>query len=101
MFAAVIGLADAGRVEAVGGEDVGPRGDEAARDPGDDLGPGQVEQIIIAALVVIELENTTIIGLGQTLGLDLGAIGPILDQDTARGFGADVGGDTQALTPSK
>ena len=54
------------------------------------VGPGQVEQVVIAALVVVERELAAIVGLVQPLGLDLGAVGAVLDQDALRGGGADV-----------
>ena len=73
----------------------------APRDPGDNLGPGQVEQIVIALLIVVERKLAAIVGFDQALGLDLGAVGAVLDENAARGLGADSGGNTQALTPSK
>ena len=60
-FGAVIGLADRIGVEGVGGEDVGARRGEFAGDLRDQLGPGQVEQIVIAALVLEQVEPAAII----------------------------------------
>ena len=80
-FGAVIGLADPVGVEGVGGEDVGAGVGEALRDLADQLGPGQVQEVVIALLVAAELERAAIIGLAELARLDLGAVGAVLDQD--------------------
>ena len=77
------------------------RGDEAAGDPGDNVGTGQVEQVVVAALVAAKREVTAIVGFGQLLGLDQRAVGAVLDEDAPRGGFADGGRDTHARTPSK
>ena len=69
-----------------------------------DVGAGQVEQVVIAALVEREREVAAIIGLGQLLGLDHRAVGAVLDQDARRRFGAEGcrrGSCALRLTPSK
>jgi hypothetical protein len=78
-----------------------PRADETAGDSGNDLGPGQIEQIIIALLIMIKREIAAIVGLGQPLGLDLGSVSAVLDQDALCRGGADCVGNHWALTPSK
>ena len=71
MLGAVIGLADPVGVEGVGGEDVGAGVGEALRDLADQLGPGQVQEVVIALLVAAEVERAAIIGLAEPARLDL------------------------------
>ena len=61
-FGAIIGLADRVGVEGVGREDLGAGIGEALADRADDLGPGEVQQIVVAALVLHEVERAAIIG---------------------------------------
>ena len=102
-FGAIIGLADGVGVEGVGGEDVDARIGELAGDLLDQLGPGEVEQIVVAALVLEQVETAAIILARQPPRLDRRAVGAVLDQDALRRFGAKgVGGaHALALTPSK
>ena len=65
MLGAVIGLADPVGVERVGGEDVGAGIGEALRDLAHQVGPGEVQQVVIALLVAGEIERAAIIGLGE------------------------------------
>jgi ribosomal protein S18 acetylase RimI-like enzyme len=56
MLGAVIGLADRVRVEGVGREHVGTRFGEALANAADHLRLGEVEQVVVAALVALERE---------------------------------------------
>ena len=69
-FGAVIGLADGIGVEGIGGEDLGAGTREALANRADDFGPGDVEQIVVAALVLHEVERAAIIGRLQLLVLN-------------------------------
>ena len=64
---------------------------------------GEVEQVVVALLVLQQVQAAAIVGLLQPLGLDLRAVGAVLDQDALGGFGAkDLGGaHACALTPSR
>ena len=96
----VIGLADPVGVERVGRQHVGACVGEALADPADDVGAGEVEQVVIAALVGDEPEVAAVIG--QLLGLDHRAVSAVLDEDTAGGGGAEGGGGAHlARTPSR
>jgi methylenetetrahydrofolate reductase (NADPH) len=70
----------------------------------DDLGTGQVQKVVVAALVLRKPEPAGIAFLGQPLGLHLGAISAVLDQDALRRFGAKLVSGAHgclARTPSK
>jgi len=96
MFGAVIGLADPVRVEGVGGEDVRAGLGEARRDLADQLGPGQVQEVVIALLIEREIEAPAIIGLGEPARLNLRAIGAVLDEDAPGGLGPKPFGGVHA-----
>ena len=79
-----------------------PAATKRARDPGDHVGPGQVEQVVIAALVVVERKLAAIVGLLQPLGLDLGSVGAVLDEDALSPRRREYRcGDGHARTPSR
>ena len=80
MLGAIIGLADAVGVEGVGGENVRAGVEKRAAIAATIVGPGQVQKVVVALLVVVEGEVAAIIGLGQPLGLDHRAIGAVLDR---------------------
>jgi hypothetical protein len=96
-------LADRIGVESVGGEDLGARVGEAFTDRPDDLGTREVQEVIVAALVLRKVERAAIIGLLQPPLLHLRSIGAVLDQDSSGRFGAEaIGcGHDFARTPSK
>jgi len=85
MLAAIVRLADHRRAERVGFDDIGP-GVEIGRVNGfDDVRPGQAEQVIIALLVIGQIEAAAIIVLAQPIILDRRAIAAIEHQDAFRG----------------
>ena len=67
-----------------------------------DCGLGNVQQVVVAALVLQQVEPGAIIGALQPLGLDQGTIGAVLDQDALGGLGAKgVGSAHFARAPSR
>ena len=77
MLAAIIGLADLGRAERVGFDNVGARFEIGCVNGFDNIRPSQAEQIIIALLVIGQVETAAIIFFAQPVILDRGAIAAI------------------------
>jgi hypothetical protein len=106
MLGGIVGLADAVGVERVGREDFGARIGKALADGADHLWLGDVQKIVVALLVLDQVEACAIGVGGQFLVLDPGAVRTVLDQDALRRFGAECLGDTHeaffsARTPSR
>jgi hypothetical protein len=80
MFGRIIGHADPVGVEAVGGEDLGPGSGEVRGNLADQFRPGEIEQVVIALLIASQIQAAAVIGFGESAGLDLRAVGAILDQ---------------------
>src|SRR5262249_14523355 len=78
LLGAVVALADGVGVEGVGGQEVGAGVDVLVADLGHDLGPRQVQEIVVALLVVRELATVAETGLVQPIGLDGGAVRAVL-----------------------
>ena len=76
---------------------------EAVDDLLDQLGPGQAQKVVVALLVLGEVELAAIIGLGQPRALDQRPERAVLDQDALRRRRAKVGRGAHAvaLTPSR
>src|SRR5439155_6716628 len=73
---------------------------EEIGDLADQLGPGEIEQIIVAALVAVKRETAAIIELAQTARLDLRSIGAILDENALGGIGPKLFGAAHWSYPS-
>ncbi len=103
MLGGEVGLADRIGIEGVGREHVRTGVGEAPADRLHQLRPGQVQQVVVAALVLHQVEPGAIIGAPEPLGLDHRAIGAVLDENAPRRFRAEgVGrGHWPALTPSR
>jgi len=69
-------------VEGVGGQKIGnPAFDVGVADLTDDLGSRQVQKVVVALLVVREVAAAAVAGLIEAMGLDRGAVRPVLHQD--------------------
>ena len=90
MLAAIIGHGDLGRGEGVGLDHVRPRLQIGGVDALDDVGAGEAEKVVIALLVLSEIQVAAIIGFGQAMFLDRSAIAAIEDQDLFRRQGAQL-----------
>ena len=99
MLGAVIGLADAVGVEAVGRQDLGARLGETLGDRADHVRLGEIEKVVIALLVAGEIVGAAIIGLGELPGLDLGSVGAVLDQDALGRGGLKLRGGVRHFGP--
>ena len=86
---AIIGLADGVGVERVGGQNLRSRLDEFGSDFRDQLGARQVQQIIIAALVLGEIKAPEIILRLQAPILDRRAVRAVLHEDSCCRFRAE------------
>src|SRR6185369_12471467 len=82
---AVVGLADGVGVEGVGGKQIGAGLDVVGADLAHDLGAREVEQVVVALLVVLERAAAAVARLIEAIGLDGGAVGAVLDQDAVVG----------------
>ena len=84
---------------------IGPGSGEAVANLLDQLRAGEVQQIIVAALVAAEAEIAAIGAAVELLGLDQSAVGAVLGQDALGRLGAEGLGRAHAAafarTPSK
>jgi hypothetical protein len=87
MLAAIIGHGDAGGAEGVGLDHVRARLQIGVVDRADDIGPGDREQVVIALLVLRQIETAAIIGFLELVALDRGAIAAVEDEDAFCGSG--------------
>ncbi len=80
---AVVRQRDRGGVEGVGLDDVGAGLEVLAVDPGDDLGLGEGEQVVVALQVPGPVREplAAVAGLGRTVPLDRRTHGTVDDQD--------------------
>ena len=94
---------DFDQVKAVYREQIDAGVGETLADRTDDVGPGQVEQIVVAALVLHQVEAAAIFAALQPTLLDLRAVGAVLDEDAYCGFGTKAvgAGHDLGLTPSR
>jgi len=67
----------------------------------DDVGTGQVEQVIVAALVAEQRDIAPIVRFGELFGLDQRAVSAVLDQNSLRSGRANVRGHGHERTPSR
>ena len=89
MLGGIVRLADAVRVEGVRREDFRPSLGEALAYGADDLRLGDVQEVVIALLVLHQVEAGAIVVGRQLLVLDSGPVRTILDQDALGGFGSE------------
>ena len=94
----VVGLGHRGRAEGVGLDDVGAGGEVLLVDRGDHVGPGHLQQVVVAlqALRMVLEALAAVVGLGQAMALDHRAHRAVEDddpllQDLRQGRGAGVG----------
>ena len=82
-FQAVVALGDPGGAEGVGLADVGARLKVSVMQAGDDVRPGQAEDVVVTLQLAIVIGETVAakVGLGQPLALDHHAPGAVEDEN--------------------
>jgi len=88
MLGPIVGLADAVGVEGIGRKDFRAGFDEPFANSADDVRLRDVEEVVVALLVLQQVEARAIGFCRQLLGLDSRSVGPVLDQDALGGFDA-------------
>ena len=87
MFGAIVRLADPVGGKGVRFGDIGPGLEIGAMDRFRHFRLGQGEDVVVALLVLRKAQRSGIVGFGQLPALDLGAEGPVDDQDALGRFG--------------
>ena len=79
----VVGLADAGGVEGVGLDDVGPGIEVAAVDGFDDVGPGEAQKVVVAEELAGQVGEAVApeVGFREAVALYHSAHGTVEDED--------------------
>ena len=89
VLGAIVRLADAIGVERVRRKDLRARFDEPLANAAHNVRLRDVEKVVVALLVLQQVEAGTISVSRQLFGLDAGSVGAVLDEDALGGFGAE------------